>query len=139
MLRFDLPNVHDNAVRVHAFISMLMSIAAIWIHPAFIGVLFLQGFVKGFFGLHYCPMYRMIEQLLILKKWHGAPEDMGAKMFAAKLLMVASGVAGALYVAGITLWMVPMMMIMLLSTLEYAFGFCIACYAYHYYFQWKQS
>ena len=89
-----------------------------------------QGLVKGFVGHGRCPAHLVWRKLFVALKWQGRLEDAGAKMFAAKILLLASGVALALHAAGSPAWKVPVMALVVFSCLEWALSFCAACWAY---------
>lgn len=55
MLRFDVPPVWSNVTRLEAFISFLVSVAALLFTPWLMLIPAIQGFVRGFFGHHKCP------------------------------------------------------------------------------------
>jgi len=57
-------------------------------------------------------------------------ENAGAKMFANKVLFLASSVAALLLVAGSPMWAVPFTALIVFSFMEWAFAFCAGCWAY---------
>lgn len=131
MLRFDVPPVHANAVRVDAIVTFVTSIAALAFElPWLMAILVVAGLVRGFIGHYRCPIHR---SSLWLTQAIGAPgpkENAGAKMFAAKILLLAAAVAIALWLGGSSLWKVPVAVLAVFSFLEWAFSFCAACWAY---------
>ena len=130
MLRFDLPRVPANVIRWEAVVTHALLWLALLMSPWFLAVTALQGLIKGFFGHHRCPAHRLWRSLFEARGWNGKLEDMGSKMFAAKLLMLASAIGLGLFLAGSTLWQVPTVVLLVFSFLEWAFGFCAACWAY---------
>lgn len=56
-------------------------------------------------------------------------------MFANKLLFIASGAAVLLFVYGSGLWIVPCIVLVVFSSMEWALSFCAACWAYGYWYQ----
>jgi len=88
------------------------------------------GLVRGFFGHHRCPSHHLWKALMLRANCAGKLEDAGAKMFANKILFIASGVSLALFLSGSDLWMVPAGMLVVFATLEWAFSFCAACWVY---------
>lgn len=131
MLRFDIPPVHANVIRWEAFIVCCLCLAALFISPWFLVILPVQGFVKGFFGHHKCPSHKVWKTLFVQRGWAGKTENVGAKMFAAKLLFLASSVSLILFLLNIPLWKIPCMVLVVFSFLEWAFSFCAACQAYN--------
>ncbi|MDO5291022.1 MAG: DUF4395 domain-containing protein [Pseudomonadota bacterium] len=130
MLRFDLPQVPANVIRWEAFITHLLLWLAMLVSPWFLAVTTAQGLVKGFAGHQRCPSHVLWRRVFEPRGWGGKLEDVGAKMFAAKLLMLASAVGLGLFLAGSTLWQVPVGVLLVFSFLEWALGFCAGCWAY---------
>jgi hypothetical protein len=89
-----------------------------------------QGFVCSFLGHHRCPLHRTWKRLFDTCGWGGRKENAGAKMFANKVLFLASSVAVLLLAAGSSLWRVPVSALIAFSFLEWAFSFCAGCWAY---------
>ena len=98
-------------------------------------VLALQGGLRGWLGHHREPLHALWKRLLQARGWAGPLEDVGAKMFAAKLLCIASSVALLLAAAGSTLWRVPVAVLVVFSTLEWALAFCAGCWAYGWWYR----
>lgn len=65
----------------------------------------------------------------------GKKENAGAKMFANKILFVVSSIAMILFLSGNPLWMVPTVALLVFSAREWAFSFCVACWAYGFWYQ----
>ncbi|NLY16821.1 MAG: DUF4395 domain-containing protein [Gammaproteobacteria bacterium] len=130
MLRFDVPPVWSNVTRLEAFISFLVSVAALLFTPWLMLIPAIQGFVRGFFGHHKCPMHHAGIKLLTSCNRAGKQENAGAKMFANKILFIASTVAVVAYALGSNIWMIPVSALIVFTTLEWAFSFCAACWAY---------
>ncbi|MEN3110260.1 DUF4395 family protein [Uliginosibacterium paludis] len=129
MLRFDLPPVLANAARADGLLTFLIAALAllnvVWLVP----LLIVQGFVRGFIGHQRCPSHRLFALLLQKAGFAGKKENAGAKMFASKLLFIASSMASVLYFAGSGMWVVPVSVLLVFSFLEWAFSFCVACWA----------
>lgn len=131
MLRFDVPPVWSNVVRLEAFITTVVSACALlYSTPWVMALLLLQGVVRGFAGHYRCPSHRLWSYALEQRHWGGKRENAGAKMFANKILALASFAAVALAASGNELWRVPCTVLVIFSTMEWAFGFCAACWAY---------
>jgi hypothetical protein len=130
MLRFDLPRVPANVIRAEALFNTTTCLLALFVSPWFMLIPAVQGLVKGFLGHGKCPMHLALRKLLSAKGWQGRLENAGPKMFAAKLLAAAAIVALVLYVAGSTLWKVPVIVLVVFSCLEWSLSFCAACWAY---------
>lgn len=130
MLRFDIPQVWSNVVRMEALVTSLVCVLALLVSPWFMALLVLQGAVRGFAGHHRCPAHLAWKALLLQADLAGRQEDAGAKMFANKLLFLASAVSMALFLAGSSLWIVPCSVLIAFSTAEWALSFCAACWAY---------
>jgi hypothetical protein len=131
MLRFDVPPVWSNAVRMDALTTFTVSVAvlatqAAWLLP----LLMLQGLVRGFVGHRKCPSHLAYTALLAKLGAAGKQENAGAKMFANKILLLASSVGFALWLAGSQMWVVPITALVIFSFMEAAFSFCAACWAY---------
>lgn len=138
MLRFDVPPVWSNAARLDGLTTFAVSLLAIAFDlPFLMGILALQGLMRGFFGHQRCPSHRFYASLLEKLGKAGHKENAGAKMFANKLLLVASTVSTVLWLAGSSLWIVPASVLLVVSFLEAAFSFCVACWAYTFYYQFK--
>lgn len=134
MLRFDVPPVASNVARLEAFLTFAVCIVALLGAPWLMAPLALQAFVRGFLGHHREPLHGVWKRLLSARGLAGKPENAGAKMFAAKILFVASTVAVLLLVAGSPLWKVPVSVLVAFSFLEWAFSFCAACWAYGFWY-----
>ncbi len=135
MLRFDLPRVHANVVRWEALLTCLVCLLALRWSPWLMAVLALQGGLRGWLGHHREPLHALWKRILQAQGWAGPLEDVGAKMFAAKLLCIASSVALLLAAAGSTLWRVPVAVLVVFSTLEWALAFCAGCWAYGWWYR----
>lgn len=131
MLRFDIPPVHANVIRWEAFLVCVLCLLALFISPWFLVVLPVQGLVKGFFGHHKCPSHNVWKKLFVQRGWAGKKENVGAKMFAAKLLFLASTVSLVLFLSGLPQWRIPCTVLVVFSFLEWAFSFCAACTVYN--------
>ena len=128
MLRFDVPPVPANVIRLEAFVNFAFSAAAWFLSPWLMVVPAVQGFVRGFLGHRRCPSHHLWRRLLGARA--GKLENAGAKMFANKILFVASTAALLLAASGSALWRVPVGVLLLFPPLEWAFAFCAACWAY---------
>ena len=135
MLRFDVPQVWSNVIRWEAFITFALSIIALLVAPWVMLMLVAQGFVRGFIGHHRCPAHLLWKKIAESRKWGGKKENAGAKMFANKLLFLASTASMALYFTGSGLWVVPCAVLIVFSFLEWALSFCVACWAYGFWYQ----
>ncbi|THU05292.1 DUF4395 domain-containing protein [Lampropedia puyangensis] len=135
MLRFDLPPVWSNVTRWEAFVSFLVCLAAWKITPWCMGILVVQGFVRGFLGHYFCPLHRVLAKSFEINGWAGKKENAGAKMFANKVLFIASSVSLLAYSLGSPLWIAPCFALMLFTTLEWAFSFCAACSVYGFWYR----
>jgi len=135
MLRFDVPQVWSNVIRWEAFITFVVCAVALAGLPWLMLLLVVQGFVRGFIGHHRCPSHRLWKKVAEAKQWGGKKENAGAKMFANKVLFVVSTIATLLFLSGSGLWMVPASALLLFSTMEWAFSFCAACWAYGFWYQ----
>lgn len=135
MLRFDVPPIWSNVARLDAFTTFTISLIALLGFPYLVPVLIVQGLVRGFIGHYKCPSHRLYAVVLEKLKLAGKKENAGAKMFANKLLFIASSVATGLYLAGISMWTVPITVLVVFSFLEWAFSFCVACWAYTLWYQ----
>ena len=130
MLRFDIPPVWSNAVRLDALTTFTVCAVALLGFPYLMPLLIVQGLVRGFFRHGLCPMHRVFAGLLQKLGAAGKQENAGAKMFANKLLFIASTVATILWLAGSSMWVVPTTVLLVFSFMEAAFSFCAACWAY---------
>lgn len=130
MLRFDIPPVFSNVIRWEAFLTCCICIFALMVSPWIIIVLPVQGFVKGFLGHHQCPSHILWKKIFTILDWQGKKENAGAKMFAGKILFIASCVALILLLLDKDLWKVPCTLLAIFSFLEWAFSFCAACWVY---------
>ncbi len=135
MLRFDVPQVWSNVIRWEAFISFVVSAVALFVWPWAMVLLIVQGFVRGFIGHHRCPMHLVWKRAFEAMGCGGHKENAGAKMFANKILFIASSVSVALLAAGNPLWMIPCGVLLVFTTLEWAFSFCAACWVYGFWYQ----
>lgn len=124
MLRFDIPPVSANVARLEAFITFSFCLIALLGFPYLLPVLALMGFIRGFFGHYKCPSHRLFTKIMTALNIAGKKENAGAKMFANKLLFIAATVASVLFFMDIDLWKVPTSILVVFSTLEWAFSFC---------------
>lgn len=130
MLRFDIPPVWSNVIRLEALVTSLICLLALLVSPWCMALLVLQGAVRGFIGHHRCPAHLAWKALLRQVGLSGKQEDAGAKMFANKVLFLASAASMALFLAGSSLWVVPCSALIVFSTAEWALSFCAACWVY---------
>jgi len=136
MLRFDLPPVWSNVTRWEAFVNFVVCGASLLFTPWLMAILVVQGFVRGFLGHYKCPAHRVWAKLFESRRWGGKKENAGAKMFANKVLFVASLVSVVAYALGSDIWMIPCIVLMMFTTLEWAFAFCAACSVYGLWYRW---
>lgn len=131
MLRFDVPPVWSNATRIDAIVTFLISGAALVFGlPWLMLILAVQGLLRGFFQHRLCPMHRTVSAQLEARGLGGKQENAGAKMFANKVLFLASTIAVIAYALGSSIWVIPVTALVIFTTLEWAFSFCAACWAY---------
>jgi len=135
MLRFDVPLVWSNVIRWEAFISHVVCWIALLLWPWVLALLVIQGFVRGFIGHHRCPLHLVWKRLFEASGRAGRKENAGAKMFANKILFIASSVALVLFALGSPLWQIPCIALIVFSFLEWAFSFCAACWVYGAWYQ----
>lgn len=138
MLRFDVPPVHANAIRLDAAITFLVCIAALGFRlPWLMLLLVVAGLIRGFIGHYRCPIHRSSLWLMQRIDKAGPKENAGAKMFAAKILFIASAISVGLWLAGSSLWMAPVAVLTVFSFMEWAFSFCAACWAYTLWYRFR--
>jgi len=130
MLRFDVPPVWSNVIRWEAFLTTLICTFSLLFTPWLMVLLLAQGAVRGFLGHNRCPSHILWKNLFTQFNWQGKTENAGAKMFANKILFLASSICLILFVAGSKLWIVPCIVLMVFSTAEWLFSFCAACWVY---------
>ncbi len=131
MLRFDVPAVWSNVIRVEAFITFALSALALYTATPWLMLpLLAQALVRGFIGHHRCPSHGVWKALLQKLGKAGKKENAGAKMFANKLLFIASSASLLLAAAGQWQWQIPATVLVVFATLEWALSFCAACWAY---------
>jgi hypothetical protein len=135
MLRFDIPPVSANVVRFEAFITFMVCVVALLGFPHLLPLLALMGFMRGFLGHYKCPSHRLFTKIMTGMNLAGKKENAGAKMFANKILFIAATVASILLYSGNDLWKVPAIALVIFSTLEWAFSFCAACWAYGFWYK----
>ena len=135
MLRFDAPRVWSNVIRWEAFITFVVCWAALFVTPWVLVLPALQGLVRGFVGHHRCPSHLLWKRVFLSTGHAGKEENAGAKMFANKVLFMASSVGLALFAFGSTLWQVPTVALIVFSFLEWALSFCAACWVYGWWYQ----
>lgn len=135
MLRFDVPQVWSNVIRWEAFITFVVCILALTVTPWVMLLPVAQGFIRGFIGHHRCPAHLLWKKMFEARGWGGKKENAGAKMFANKLLFIASAAAVLLFVSGSGLWVIPCAVLIVFSGMEWALSFCAACWAYGFWYQ----
>ena len=136
MLRFDIPPVWSNVARWEAFVSFLISGIALLYSPWVMIILLAQGVIRGFMGPQKCPSHRLWNYIFEGLGWAGHKENAGAKMFANKVLALASTVTVIAYAVGSSMWQVPVTALLIFTSLEWAFSFCAACWAYGAWYRW---
>jgi hypothetical protein len=135
MLRFDVPQVWSNVIRWEAFVNFTVCWIALLVSPWALVVPVVQGFIRGFIGHHRCPLHAVWKHLFESRGWGGKKENAGAKMFANKILFVASSVGLLLFATGSPLWKIPCIILIVFSFMEWALSFCAACWAYGLWYQ----
>ena len=135
MLRFDIPPVNANVARLEAFITFGFCAVALLGFPYLLPVLAAMGFIRGVFGHYKCPSHRLFTALMQRAGIAGKKENAGAKMFANKILFIASTSASVLFFMGNDFWKVPTIALIIFSTLEWALSFCAACWAYGFWYK----
>ena len=135
MLRFAVPQVWSNVIRWEAFITFLIGWIALLAFPWALLLLAAQGFIRGFLGHHRCPSHWLWDKLFESRHWGGVKENAGAKMFANKILLLASTVSVLLFAADHSFWRIPCIALIVFSFLEWAFSFCAACWVYGFWYR----
>ena len=135
MLRFDVPPVYSNVIRVEAFVTTVVSAIALMGYPFVMPLLAVLGLIRGFIGHQKCPSHRLITKFMLRVNKAGHKENAGAKMFANKILLIASVAASILYFMGSSLWVIPTTALVVFSSLEWAFSFCAACWVYGFWYK----
>lgn len=130
MLRYDVPPVWSNVTRWEAFVNFLICGAALLFSPWLMVILAIQGFVRGFLGHYKCPAHKLWAKRFEAKNWAGRKENPGAKMFANKILFLASTITIITYALDSSFWQVSVIALLIFTTVEWAFSFCAACWAY---------
>lgn len=130
MLRFDVAQVWSNVARWEAFVTCAVCALALVFSPWLMLIPAVQGGVRGFLAPDRLPSHRLWTRLFEAHGWGGRKENAGPKMFANKVLLVASAAAVVLFASGSALWRVPCIALLAFSLLEWAFSFCAACWAY---------
>ncbi len=140
----DLLKVDENQVRITAFfvvilislflITRLFLIGHFWLIPAFLVIDFaLRAFQSG----NVSPLALVSKSILTLFKIPAKPTNRRPKIFAARIglaFSVAILVASIYGFNGLSLFLAGVLLIFAL--LEYALGFCAACFIYPY---WKSA
>ncbi|SFN33394.1 protein of unknown function [Formivibrio citricus] len=140
MLRFDVPPIWSNAARLDALTTFTVCLLALLLGmPYLLPLLIVHGLVRGFVGHMRCPSHRLYARILEKLGKTGHKENAGAKMFANKLLFIASTVATLLWISGSGMWIVPASVLLVFSFMEAAFSFCAACWAYTLWYQFRDS
>ena len=134
MLRFDVPPVDANVVRWEAFVTFVIASVALLVTPWVLAFSLAQGLVRGFLGHFKCPSHRFWARFFEVLGLAGKRENAGAKMFANKVLAVASGAALVLYAWDLSIWRVPCVALIAFSFMEWAFSFCAACWVYGFWY-----
>ena len=145
MLRFDLPRVHANVVRWEALLTCLVCLLALRWSPWLMAVLALQGGLRGWLGHHREPLHALWKRLLQARGWEVVSAVDGPSgltladtMTPPPIIMKCwTGMAMALLLAaaGSTLWRVPVAVLVVFSTLEWALAFCAGCWAYGWWYR----
>ena len=135
MLRFDLPAVSANVIRWEAVITFIVCNLALFVSPWFMAIQVAQAFIKGFIGHYKCPSHLLWKRVFDAQGWTGAMVNAGAKMFAAKILFLASAISLVLFLLGNELWKVPCVILIVFSFLEWALSFCAACWVYGFWYR----
>jgi len=104
------------------------------VSPWLMIILAVQGLVRGFLGHYKCPSHRLWARIAENNSLGGKKENAGAKMFANKILLLASVVAVVTYSLGLDMWPIPIYALIIFSTLEWAASFCAACWAYGFWY-----
>lgn len=84
-------------------------------------------------------MHKTIQKILVSFKKSGEKENAGSKMFAQKLLFLASTFTLILYLTNSSMIILPLFVIFMFSILEWSLGFCIACWTYNIFYQIKNK
>jgi hypothetical protein len=131
MLRFDVPPVWSNIARWEAFLTFALCAAAVLLAwPGLMLATAAQGLVRGFLGHSRDPLHRVWKRVFESRGWGGRKENAGAKMFANKVLFFVSVLILGLAAFGSEGWRIPCTALAVFATLEWAFSFCAACWAY---------
>lgn len=130
MLRFDVPPVWSHVTRWEAFVNFAICGLALWLSPWLMLILVAQGLVRGFWGHYRCPSHHVWVQIFTRLGWAGQPKNAGSKMFANRILAVASSLSVIVWALGSPLWIWPCVALMVFTTQEWLFSYCAACSVY---------
>src|SRR5690606_35067682 len=121
--------------RFEAFVNFLICGASLLYTPCLMAILVVQGLVRGLIGHYKCPAHILWSKSFEALGCAGKKENAGAKMFANKVLLVAILLFVVAYARGSDLWMLPCVVLMVSTALEWAFGNCAACTVYGMWFR----
>lgn len=139
MLRFDLAPVCANAYRLQA--AMSFCLAAMYLFTPYqwvAALLAFGGLWRGFVSPHRCASYRLFA--FVAGKLLGSrPVNAGAKSFADKIVGLAGSMMFASWLFGSALGNIPAAAILVFAALDVATGFCVACWAYAFWYRLRAA
>lgn len=145
MLRFDIKNINENVYRINALITLIISLIYLYgfynfpenmIFKILPLILVIGGFVRGFINPHKCVSYLIFDKFLI--KFNMVKSvNAGGKMFADKILFIASLLMVVGGLLNVSLVVIPSVALVIFSFIDLSIGFCVACWFYNFYYKFK--
>ena len=129
-----IEKIDSNVSRTTIFINVILMVFFVFtLHPIFIAIVTLDYFIRATLDIKYSPIRLIALQIVSLFKLHKKPINQAQKVFASRLGVICAGSALVILLLGFSKTSIVIASILLvLSTLDSVFNFCVGCLIYNY-------
>lgn len=126
--------IDSNVSRVTIFLNViLMAFFVFTLNPVFIGIVTIDYFTRAIVKVKYSPLRTIAIQISNLLKLDKKPINQAQKIFASRLGVICAVSSQILLLLGFsTAAIVITSILLILSTLDSVFNFCVGCFIYNY-------
>lgn len=126
--------IDSNVSRITIFINVLLMVCFVFtLNPIFIGIVAIDYFIRATMKAKYSPIRVIALKITSVLKLEKKPINQAQKVFASRLGAICALSALVLILLGLSIGSIVIASILLvLSTLDSVFNFCVGCLIYNY-------
>jgi len=129
-----IEKIDSNVSRITIFINVLLMVCFVFtLNPIFIGIVAIDYFIRATMEIKYSPIRVIALKITSVLKLEKKPINQAQKVFASRLGSICAFSALVLILLGLSIGSIVIASILLvLSTLDSIFNFCVGCLIYNY-------